>query len=42
METKRDYEEPSVEMWEMDICNVVSASGVDSGEEDGGFSPIIP
>ena len=42
METKRNYEEPTIEMWQMDICNVVSASGVDTGEEDAGDPPSPP
>jgi len=36
MKTKRNYEEPNAEMWQMDICNVVSASSVDDGEGPAG------
>ena len=39
MKVKSNYEEPITEMWEMDICNVVSAStdeGIDSGDDVAG------
>jgi len=36
MKAKNNYEEPITEMWEMDICNVVSASTdeeIESGDD---------
>ena len=39
MKTKSNYEEPIAEIWQMDICKVVSASTgeeIDSGDGDAG------